>query len=345
MTHPNDTKVLDDWLEAFIDTIGDKEEFNDLSDSAKKLWDKYIETQGAEISKLNFEDIFIFFEVKYGQILNAFYNKHNYYNFITSFNLDMANSFISLSLKYCQEKDTAFQFPDKIEDIIILFCNRVIQDQALYKYVSKGFDENLNAMCGVQKDLNSAVKSLLNSEERMDDVSSEVKEVTKKLHYVQTKINLIDKKAESIKEEITNTETKIADIETKIQERSITILGIFASIVLVFNASISFYSEAIESFSGGSAYRIVFVFSLIGLITLSALMGLLYYLENVRNSQSGQKDKKSKVFKPFIITVTALIVIMWFTWFGGFNKESEIAEEDSSSQTEMTEMTTLEDSN
>lgn len=105
MTHPNDTKVLDDWLEAFIDTIGDKEEFNDLSDSAKRLWDEYIETQGTEISKLNFEDIFIFFEVKYGQILNAFYNKQShYYNFITSFNLEMVDSFVSLSIIYCKEK-------------------------------------------------------------------------------------------------------------------------------------------------------------------------------------------------------------------------------------------------
>lgn len=321
MTHPNDTKVLDDWLEAFIDTIGDKEEFNDLSDSAKRLWDEYIETQGTEISKLNFEDIFIFFEVKYGQILNAFYNKQShYYNFITSFNLEMVDSFVSLSIIYCKEKKSNFRFPDKITDIIYLFSNRVIRDQALYKYVRKGLEDNVNQMCEVKLDLNTAVDFLCDAEKRVDKI--------------QEAINSINDKAENIEKEITKTETQIAGIETKIQERSITILGIFASIVLVFNASISFYSEAIESFSGGSAYRILFVFSLIGLITLSALMGLLYYLENVRNSQSGQKDKKSKVFKPFIITVTALIVIMGFTWFGGFNEESGITERNSSSQSD-----------
>lgn len=175
-------------------------------------------------------------------------------------------------------------------------------------------------MCEVKLDLNTAVDFLCDAEKRVDKI--------------QEAINSINDKAENIEKEITKTETQIAGIETKIQERSITILGIFASIVLVFNASISFYSEAIESFSGGSAYRILFVFSLIGLITLSALMGLLYYLENVRNSQSGQKDKKSKVFKPFIITVTALIVIMGFTWFGGFNEESGITERNSSSQSD-----------
>lgn len=132
----------------------------------------------------------------------------------------------------------------------------------------------------------------------------------------------IQSSIESANEEYSKIEHNIDEFQKKTYETNITILGIFASIVLVFNASVSFYSAAIEAFSELDISKIIFIFSLIGVIIIAAIMGLLSYLETVRNKQEIIDNKISSVKKPLKHVIIFLIVVMALIFVSGCLKNN-----------------------
>ncbi len=76
--------------------------------------------------------------------------------------------------------------------------------------------------------------------------------------------------------------SNISQTQKKIYETSMVILGIFASIVLVFNASVSFYSATVGFFTESSIYKISFILIVVGIIFAGVIMGLFSYLESIR---------------------------------------------------------------
>lgn len=146
-----------------------------------------------------------------------------------------------------------------------------------------------------------------------DELDSLTKENKVQRQELRTEVNNLKNTANGIR-------TAIKNSEKQVTEKSITILGIFASIVLVFNASVSFYAETIKAFSDADPYKIIFFFSLIGLIVLAAIMGLVCYLDSVRNG------KVWTVAVPFCIVEVLLIVCMGLIWCSGRLEENSASQ-------------------
>lgn len=165
----------------------------------------------------------------------------------------------------------------------------------------------------------------------------------------QNSVNTSIKKAEKSYKKI---ERNIEQFQKQIYETSVTILGIFASIVLVFNASISFYSTIIDAFSNSSIYKVTFILLIVGIILTGVMMGLFAYLDSVVNkkffesnfeeeqapnnnasvSQNATKKKKSKkdkqkknksmrrVHNSLLVTLIILLLMLVglaLSWFFG----------------------------
>ena len=91
------------------------------------------------------------------------------------------------------------------------------------------------------------------------------------------------------------------------QKEYITILGIFASIVLAFTAGIAFSTSVLENMHKVTVYRAVLVALVIGLVLVNCLYGLFYYLSKLVKDQDG-----SKVL-PLIITNAIFLLLILLT--------------------------------
>lgn len=131
------------------------------------------------------------------------------------------------------------------------------------------------------------------------------------LENLQSQINSLQKelqKAKNIKADYQDTEKKIVEVEAKLdnsQKEYITILGIFAAVVLAFTGGIAFSTSVLNNIAQASIYRTVVISLLIGLVLINVLFGLFYYINSLVN-----KDKK---IVPLIISNLVIIVLLFIT--------------------------------
>lgn len=327
-------------LDAFVSSIQNDDEMSELSAEAKNFWDDFSNVDLNICFGTQSDNFFILFDINYNGVLSTLFNKDDDENFIRNFSIDTVSQFISLSEDYCKEKNYTSVKLERIKFVLCTFANKIIHDQILCKYDEKRV-ENLNykvtqlevLASGFGKEVDNATKSL---KKQTKDTKNELKRSIKDTNKKMLQFSSV-----------------IEESEKKINERSITILGIFAAIVLVFNASVSFYSSIIEAFSTASIYRVVLVLLIVGLIFASVLIGLFFYLEKVRNTTFMKIDKesfhnnkvpnssttnnstttenennvKSTSLKPFIITIVCFIILvvslMGCWWFGVVEKRNE----------------------
>ncbi|MBE6579293.1 MAG: stage II sporulation protein M [Ruminococcaceae bacterium] len=150
----------------------------------------------------------------------------------------------------------------------------------------------------------------------------------------------IDTRFKDTQQAVDVLESELAAREKDAHDHSITILGVFSAIVLVFNAAVSFFTSAFGAFSNASIYKILTILLIIGVIFVGAMMGLFFYLDRIRPSDKfeflkNKKEKQSssemiyvvdkaesgvrilKLLLPFLITLVILIImllIVLYSW-------------------------------
>lgn len=144
---------------------------------------------------------------------------------------------------------------------------------------------------------------------------------------LQSQINSMQRelqKAQEIKNDYEDTEKKIIDVENKLdnsQKEYITILGIFAAVVLAFTGGIAFSTSVLNNIAQASAYRTIAVALIIGLVLINVLFGLFYYVNSLVN-------KEKKIFPLVIsnIVIIVLLIITFFAWNNGWieNRDKKI---------------------
>lgn len=82
-------------------------------------------------------------------------------------------------------------------------------------------------------------------------------------------------------QELNNLSEKIEEKVKDVHRDSITILGIFASIVLAFTGGMIFSSSVLENIGNSSAYRIIIVALIIGLVFVNAIISLVLYINRI----------------------------------------------------------------
>lgn len=145
------------------------------------------------------------------------------------------------------------------------------------------------------------------------------------LENLQSQINLLQnelQKAQNIKNDYEITEKKIVDVEAKLdnsQKEYITILGIFAAVVLAFTGGIAFSTSVLNNIAQASVYRTIIVSLIVGLVLINVLFGLFYYINALVN-----RDKKLLPLIISNIVIIALVIGTIIAWnFGWVENRDE----------------------
>lgn len=111
------------------------------------------------------------------------------------------------------------------------------------------------------------------------------REIGEKLKTLETKSNELDTKYKQIEEKLEKNQTQY-----------ITILGIFASIVLAFVGAFTFSTSVLAHMHEVSFYRLSFVILCIAFLVVNILQGLFDFLRNIHDNKY---EKKYKLFTWF----------------------------------------------
>lgn len=122
-----------------------------------------------------------------------------------------------------------------------------------------------------------------------------------------TSLEGIDKEIQSARENITQIDKKEKDVRKKIknqQSQYITILGIFASIVLAFVGGLTFSTSVLSHMHEVSIYRLVFVICCIGFLIFNTLFALFGFILRIT-----EKEVDYCVFRVVNGIFVAIIII------------------------------------
>lgn len=208
---------------------------------------------------------------------------------------------------------TSIQQDNTLGDINILGQNLEIIKNG-YKAINKDSDGNL---IDIQKQINKL----------FDHVSLDIARIS--YSDAADRQLLQDSKINDIKREINETQSRVESIQKEMEESQkridnaqkeyVTILGIFAAVVITFVGGIAFSTSVLQNIHQSSIYRIVFICLLIGLVLLNVICALFYFIERIVKSKDEEKKPRNS-FKPFIIInviVLVLILITFVCWSFG----------------------------
>ena len=133
---------------------------------------------------------------------------------------------------------------------------------------------------------------------KIQDTNAKIQEADNKVNDLTKQTNDIKKNAEDM------------------QKNYITILGIFASIVLAFVSSLAFSTSVLQNIDKASIYRLVAVVSLIAIFIVNILNFLFSFIMRIHYS----KDDKYSKFNPvncFNIVMLIIIFLTALAWYFG----------------------------
>ena len=168
---------------------------------------------------------------------------------------------------------------------------------------------------------------------RMDDLSKDIgKQIDDSTELIgdlreAEKVNEenIEKSKDNLDELLTLSENMKEKVES-IHRDSITILGIFASIVLTFSGGMIFSTSVLENIGNASAYRIIIIALIIGFVLVNSIIALIMYIGKIVRVKR-EKKGIGEVIKEnaFWISINAIIVTLIILTYIGWNKSSEKA--------------------
>lgn len=122
-----------------------------------------------------------------------------------------------------------------------------------------------------------------------------------------------------VKKDIVQTEDKIISIAEKaesIQREYITILGIFASIVITFVAGMSFSASILNNMQEASIYRLLLTTSILGLVLTNSLGILTSFIAQIGSFKVDSSFGYIKNINIVLGIVLLVLLIMWFVGYG-----------------------------
>ena len=129
----------------------------------------------------------------------------------------------------------------------------------------------------------------------------------------QTELQRVSETLEKIEDNVKEMEGTVEKAD-EIQKQYITILGIFASIVLAFTGGIAFSTSVLENISNSSIYRTVLI--AVGLAFV--LLNIIYILTRFVMEISKKKEETieyptyMKILNGLCIVSVVLVILCWF---------------------------------
>ncbi len=231
----------------------------------------------------------------------------------------------------------------KLEKIIVLLCEKgdlssqkdqIIKDlKEIYKgeYKHK-YSKITTIILNSTRDKEQAFMMLTQNIKTLKEIqdNKEVESIKPKLEKLYDHMNLecirlqdFDEKMSRVKnvsikleDELNKNYKELSEELNKQQTQYITILGIFASIVLTFVGGLAFSTSVLSNIDKANAYRLVFVMVFIALCFGNILYLLFSFLSKISLSEE-KKDKQENFFKKPIFWFNLMVIILFVIGFVG----------------------------
>lgn len=157
--------------------------------------------------------------------------------------------------------------------------------------------EEIVKMTGQLKDTEKSINNQINDAivNIKDEYQRDVSKATQKLH-------------EDINEQLRH----VQDESSKMRAEYISILGIFASIVLAFVGSLTYSTSVLSNIHKASVYRIVILAALIGMVMIFILWLMMDFIKSIHGQN---KRKYSYILLPeaflFLIILGTVVLYRW----------------------------------
>ena len=169
-------------------------------------------------------------------------------------------------------------------------------------------------------------RALQKIEESTKDSQKQIEEFNDKIEKTSIEIDeKFEKKLEKVKE--------TAD---KMQSEYISILGIFASIVLTFTTGVTYATSIFNNIHRASLYRLVIITLIVGAVLIFILWLLIDFVKVIHNPES--KRKWGLLITPLAIIIVAIIGTSIFHYWKGKDSGIENGEQGTISGNQIVEV-------
>lgn len=125
----------------------------------------------------------------------------------------------------------------------------------------------------------------------------------------------IDERVKNVEKDYNSLETEIKNISNNLkrsEKNYITILGIFASLVVTFVSGLLFSSEVLSNISSVSVYRLIVVILLLGFVLITICFSLYWFITKIINNDN---DKELiNIYLATIKVIAILLLICGLSW-------------------------------
>lgn len=136
------------------------------------------------------------------------------------------------------------------------------------------------------------------------------KMITKIYDHFQLALNQIENVNSIFASSIEDAKINLYEEIKGVEKEYISILGIFASIVLAFVGGITFSSSVLQNISGVSIYRLLIVIDLLALVLINAICILIKFIFVINNKDTGLL--KVEKINAFCLILAMGILLAWF---------------------------------
>ena len=229
-----------------------------------------------------------------------------------------------------QEDATPPELPKKDDDPIEVFLkklcdtnisNNALKEKLLEIYNNPEFRHRysdvtmylFNITEADYSQLDTMVNRIKAIHEEMPDLELvRLKYLLPKIQDTNAKIQEADNKVDNLTRQTNEIKKNAEDM----QKNYITILGIFASIVLAFVSSLAFSTSVLQNIDKASIYRLVTIVSLIAIFIVNTLNFLFSFIMRIHYGRDDESSKL-KLLNLFNIIMPLIILLTAVAWYFG----------------------------
>ncbi len=212
---------------------------------------------------------------------------------------------------YCNLSESLPKLVDHINLELARF-QTIIQSEQRYKDLiqkNEGLERQVQQAI---EEITKAKTTLQDSQHEYSELEKKLKKTSSDLDSAQTNIDETQKKAEKTEKDLQNS-----------QREYVTILGIFAAVVLAFTGGIAYSTSVLENLHQASIYRILGISLLIGFVLFNLVYLLLSFILVITDNRNTKPDKDRRSFWAVNGILGIALVLTLIGWIYGWAEKRD----------------------
>lgn len=197
-----------------------------------------------------------------------------------------------------------------IEDLDAYLKESDKLDRILYSEISNYIFELNDSKRG--NFLTNVEQLLIDILDEHNSVNIDVRKIVLKIYdHVQLVTYQVENSSKIFEKSILEVKSKLHDEIKGIEREYVTILGIFASIVLAFVGGITFSTSVLQNIDKVSIYRLILIVDAIGIIFINIIYLLVSFILRINDKEDNNSEFIRSV-NSILLAIACVAIVCWF---------------------------------